>query len=111
MSVSAWIVALALAVPVAPPPASAPDTLKAVTTRGMTVTTPDVVMVVTFEPNGLYSAMDGRIVGSWRIDGDRLCTTSNIEPAESCAAYPKGLGPGDEFEADLPSGKHKFRIH
>ena len=33
----------------------------------------------TYKPDGTFTAMDGAVTGKWRIDGEKLCTSSNFE--------------------------------
>ena len=40
-------------------------------------------------------------MGEWRIDGDKLCTLNDMNPTESCIAYPTGKKPGDEFKVTI----------
>src|SRR5688500_15321873 len=74
------------------------DTLQEITTRGLVLTLPDgMAFDLTFRPDATYQDETGILHGRWRIDGDRLCTTSNFEPAERCEVYPKGKQAGDTF--------------
>ena len=54
---------------------------------------------VTYTADGKFSAMAGGSAasGTWRIDGERLCTRVEPDP-EVCAAYPAGKRSGDTFE-------------
>jgi hypothetical protein len=96
--------ALALATP------AFADTLQEVTTKGMVVTIQDMQIEVTYTPDGKFTAFDGQITGTWRIDGDKLCTTSNFDPAESCIEYPKDKKSGDSFEVTGPQGSATVTI-
>ena len=86
------------------------DTLQEVTTKGEIVTIQDFDIDVKFTPDGKFTALDGQITGTWRIDGDKLCTTSNTEPGESCAVYPKDKKSGDTFEVTGAGGTAKVKI-
>ena len=102
--------AAALAILALATPACA-DTLEEIATRGMVITLPDgLELDLTFAADGTYTGLDGGLRGRWRIEGDKLCTTSNLDPNERCEAYPKGKKAGDTFEADAPEGHLKFRI-
>jgi opacity protein-like surface antigen len=79
------------------------DTLQEVTTHGMIVTVGDRHFEVTYTPDGKLTVNGGRATGSWRIDGDSLCTTFNGGP-ETCVAYPKGKTSGDTFEVPGAQG-------
>lgn len=87
-------------------PAFAQDktTLDYVTTKG-TVVQADMqgqamALAMTYKADGTYTAtVDGQELGggTWKIDGEKLCTVSQL--GESCTAYPAGKKPGDEFKA------------
>jgi hypothetical protein len=59
---------------------------------------------MTYKADGTYStnAMGQAINGKWRIDGDKLCTLNDMNPTETCVAYPAGKKPGDEFKVSNP---------
>jgi hypothetical protein len=95
---------LALATP------AAADTLQELTTKGMIITIQDMMIEVTYTPDGKFTAMDGQITGTWKIDGDKLCTTSNFDPSEQCLEYPKGKKSGDSFEVTGPQGSATIKI-
>ena len=101
------IAAAALALAAGP---AAADTLQEVTTKGIVLTVQGMDIDVTYTPDGKFTAMDGQVTGTWRIDGDKLCTTSNFEPDESCVAYPKDKKSGDSFELTGPQGTATIRI-
>ena len=91
-------------------PAFAQDatTLQHVTTKG-TVIKADMQgqaleLPMTYKADGSYTtnAMGQAIAGKWRIDGEKLCTVSDMNPAETCVAYPAGKKPGDEFKVTNP---------
>ena len=92
----------------APALAQEPTTLQHVTTKG-TVIKADMQgtaleLPMKYNTDGTYetSAMGQTIKGKWRIDGDKLCTVSDMNPTESCVAYPAGKKPGDEFKVTNP---------
>jgi hypothetical protein len=86
------------------------DTLQEVTTHGMVIMLGDMQIEVTYTPDGKYTAADGQVTGTWKIDGDKLCTTSNFDPNENCVPYPKGKKSGDSFEVTGPQGSATVRI-
>ena len=45
-----------------------------------------------------------------RIDGEKLCTTSNFNPAEECTVYPAGKKSGDSFEMTGAQGTATITI-
>lgn len=86
------------------------DTLQEVTTHGMVITAGGTDIDVVFTPDGKYTAFDGQITGTWRIDGEKLCTTSNAAPEEQCVPYPTGKKSGDSFEVTSPQGTATIKI-
>jgi hypothetical protein len=97
--------------PALPAIAEEPTTLGYVTTRGVVMKVSGFDIPVSYTPDGKFSAMEGVVKGSWRIQGDRLCSTSNMEPVEACISYPQGKRPGDEFEIAGPQGSLTIRIN
>ena len=95
---------LALATP------AAAGTLQEITTKGMILVVEGMEIDVKYTPDGKFTAMDGQVTGAWRIDGDKLCTTSNFDPNESCIEYPKDKKAGDSFEVQGPMGSATIRI-
>jgi len=89
---------------------AAADTLQEVTTHGIILTLGDTDIPVTYTPDGKLSAMDGQVTGTWRIDGDKLCTTSTTDPNETCVAYPKGKKSGDTFTIEGAAGSVQIKI-
>ena len=45
-----------------------------------------------------------------RIDGEKLCTTSNMSPAEECSVYPAGKKSGDSFDVTGAQGTATIKI-
>lgn len=86
------------------------DTLQEVVQHGIVLTAGGTDIDVTYTPDGKFTALDGQVTGTWRIDGDKLCTTSNFEPDESCVAYPTGKVSGDSFEVTSPAGTATIKI-
>ena len=86
------------------------DTLQEVTTHGMILIVQDMNIDVVFTPDGKFTALDGQITGTWRIDGTKLCTTSNAAPDEQCVEYPTGKKSGDSFEVTGPQGSATIKI-
>ena len=85
-------------------------TLEEVTTKGIVVNIQGMDIEVTYTPDGKFAALDGQVTGTWRIDGDKLCTTSNFEPQEQCVEYPKDKKSGDSFDVTGPNGTATVRI-
>ena len=95
---------MALALP------AAADTLQEVTTHGMILVIQDMEIDVVYTPDGKFTAADGQVTGTWKIDGDKLCTTSNFDPNETCMAYPHDKKSGDSFELTGPQGTVTVKI-
>ncbi len=78
------------------------DTLKEVTTKGVVMTAAvqgqQVPINYTFKSDGTYAStfMGQSGAGTWKIDGDKLCTRSQL--GENCAVYPAGKKSGDQFK-------------
>jgi len=100
--------ALAGAAAILATPAAA-STLTEVTTHGMVVTIADMDIDVSFTPDGKFTALNGAITGTWRIDDDKLCTTTP-EAGENCSVYPKDKKSGDTFEVSNEQGSAKVHI-
>lgn len=86
------------------------STLTEVTTHGIILTIGDMDIPVSYTPDGKFTAMDGAVTGTWKIDGDKLCTTSTADPNETCVAYPKDKKSGDTFMLDTPNGSVQIKI-
>jgi len=101
------VAAIALATP-----AYAQDktTLEHVTTRGIVLSAGGFEVDVAYKPDGTFTAMDGEVTGKWRVDGGKLCTSSNFAPAEECVGYPAGKKSGDSFEVQGGQGPATIRI-
>ena len=85
------------------------DTIDEVTTKGIILNVQGMEIDVKYTPDGKFTAMDGQVTGTWRIDGDKMCTTSNFDPTESCIEYPKDKKAGDAFEVQGPMGSATIR--
>ena len=85
-------------------------TLEEITTHGMIISLGDMDIDLTFTPDGKFTGLDGQITGTWKIDGDKLCTTSNCDPNETCLAYPADKKSGDTFDLVAPTGAAKVKI-
>ncbi len=104
------IACLAMAAFAAPAFAQQPTTLQEVTTKGIVIEAGGMQIDVKYTPDGKFTAMDGQVTGTWRIDGEKLCTTSNFSPAEECTAYPAGKKSGDSFELTGAQGPATIKI-
>jgi hypothetical protein len=81
-------------------------TLEWVTTNSVTMSVAGRDFPVTYTPDHKLSAASGQVTGTWRIEGETLCSivTSMPNPQESCVFYPPGKKPGDSFEIESPQG-------
>jgi hypothetical protein len=104
------IACITIAALAAPAFAQESTTLKEVTTKGIRMNAGGFELEVDYKPDGTFTAMDGQVTGKWRIDGDKLCTSSNFEPQESCYVYPAGKKSGDSFEMTGPQGTATITI-
>ncbi|WP_293907100.1 hypothetical protein [Phenylobacterium sp.] len=86
------------------------DTLQEVTTRGIVLTIQGMDIDVTYTPDGKFTALDGQVTGTWKIDGDKLCTSSNFDPNVTCVAYPHDKKSGDSFDVTSDQGTATIRI-
>ncbi len=87
------------------------DTYKAVIAHGVVIVTPEMEIDVQFTPDGKFTALKGVSGGTWRIDGDKMCSTPRETLIESCAVYPAGKKSGDAFEIDAPGSRVTLRIN
>jgi hypothetical protein len=95
--------ALVLPLAVFIPGAAHADTLKEVTTKGsMLIIDGFDPIEVTYTPDGKFTAMG--------IAGETLCTTTNLQPVETCALYPGDKKSGDTFDLVTDQGVVQIRI-
>jgi hypothetical protein len=95
----------------APAFAQEPTTLQYVTTKSVVMKVAGMEIPVTYKADGTFTAMDGQVTGKWKIVGEKMCSTSNMDPNETCIAYPAGKKPGDEFELISPQGPFSILIN
>jgi hypothetical protein len=86
------------------------DTLKEMTTKGAVYSIQGMEIDVTFKPDGTFTGMDGQLNGKWRIDGEKLCTSSNFAETEECLVFPKDKKSGDSFEITGALGPATVKI-
>lgn len=104
------ILAAAAMAPLAFAPPAAADTIDEIVLHGMVLTIQGMDIDVAYTADGKFTAMDGQITGTWKKDGDKMCTTSNFQPDESCMAYPADKKSGDSFEVTSPQGSATIKI-
>jgi hypothetical protein len=94
----------------APAYAQAPanDTLKNVIAKGAVIKASlqgmELELVMAYGADGNYTAsVMGQVAGggTYTVDGDKLCTKSEI--GEGCTVYPAGKNPGDSFSITSPT--------
>lgn len=92
---------------VAPAFAEGNDTLKHVIANGSVVQAnmqgQELDLDMTYKADGSYTAsvMGQEVGGTWKVDGDKLCTESQM--GQSCVTYPAGKKPGDSFKVTHPT--------
>ncbi|MDZ4759584.1 MAG: hypothetical protein SGJ21_00745 [Alphaproteobacteria bacterium] len=87
------------------------DTLTEVTTKGVVLSIQGMEIPVNYTPDGKFTAMDGQVTGTWKIDGAKLCTTSSMQPEETCTEYPAGKVSGDSFDLEGAMGTVTVKIN
>ena len=105
------VASAALAMDAAALPAAAGTTLEEITGHGMVVTIADMPFDLNFTPDGKFTDASGQLSGTWKIDGTKLCTSSNLDPNETCAEYPAGKKSGDTFDMDIPAAGATIKVH
>ena len=85
-------------------------TLEEVVAHGIVLTVQGMDVDVAYTPDGKFTALGGQVTGTWRIDGEKFCTTSNFQPEETCTVYPAGKKSGDSFDLTTPQGSVTIRI-
>ena len=86
------------------------DTYKAVIANGVAIVAPEMEIDVSFTSDGKFSALKGMSTGTWRIDGEKLCSKPNETLIETCAVYPAGKKSGDTFEVKALGSNVTIRI-
>lgn len=102
------ILAAAVALAAAPALAqTAPsDTLVVVLEKGATLNVIGMGMTgdVAYKADGTFSGFDGQYEGTYKIDGNKLCSTSAaVGEDNTCVEYPDGKKSGDKFKINHPS--------
>ena len=86
------------------------DTIEEVVKKGIVLNIQGMDIEVAYTADGKFTAMDGQVTGTWKRDGDKMCTSSNFDPNETCAEYPKDKKSGDSFEVTGPQGSATIKI-
>jgi len=103
------VAAISLLLLAAATPAAA-DTAQEIAAHGMTLAFQGSSVELTFTPDGKFTGMNGQINGTWRIDGDKVCSSGGARPGESCMICPPDKKSGDSFQVTLPAGLATVRI-
>jgi len=90
--------------------AAAADTCEEVVKNGIVLSVQGMDIEVTYTPDGKFTALDGQVTGTWKVDGLKMCTSSNFQPDESCSVYPAGKKSGDSFDLEGPQGSVTIKI-
>ena len=98
------VLALAAATP------AAADTAQEIASHGMTLAFQGSSVELTFTPDGKYTGMNGQVNGTWRMDGDKICSSGGVQPGENCLAVPADKKSGDSFQVTLPAGVATVQI-
>jgi hypothetical protein len=85
-------------------------TFREMITRGSVLIVNGMDIDVAYTNDGKFTAMNGQVQGKWRIDGETLCTSTNFQPVETCALYPRDKKSGDTFEIMTDQGQVQIRI-
>lgn len=86
------------------------DTIDEIVKHGIVLSIQGMDIDVAYTPDGKFTAMDGQVTGAWKRDGDKMCTSSNFDPNETCTAYPADKKSGDTFELEGPQGSVTIKI-
>ena len=100
----AAIAALAIAAP------ALADTNSGIVAHGMIVSIAGNDIDLSFTPDGKFSGLEGQLTGTWKIDGEKLCTTSNLAPEENCSVFPADKKSGDSFDITNEQGTATVKI-
>ena len=103
-------VAMTGAVALAQTPAANADTYAEVIAHGVVIVLPNLEVDVKFMADGKFTAMGGASTGTWKIAGDKLCSTPDETLVETCGVYPAGKKSGDTFVISGPDGDVTLRI-
>lgn len=101
---------LAAAVALAAVPAiaqTAPsDTIAVVLEKGVTMSVAQMGITgdVTYKPDGTFSGFDDQYVGTYKVDGTKMCFTAAAQGQDNtCFDYPTGKKSGDKFKITDPN--------
>ncbi len=81
--------------------APASDAVKVVLEKGLIIDIMGMPVDMVFNKDGSFAAMQGSFPGRYRVDGNKVCLTSDAMPEESCLEVPDGKKSGDSFNMTL----------
>ena len=81
--------------------APATDSVKVVIEKGLIIDIMGMPVDMLFNKDGTFAAMAGAYPGKYRVDGKKVCLTSDAMPEESCIEVPDGKKSGDTFNMTL----------
>jgi phosphate-selective porin len=81
--------------------APASDAVKVVLEKGLIIDMMGMPIDMMFKADGSFAAMQGAFPGKYRVDGKKVCLTSDAMPEESCIDIPDGKKSGDTFNMTL----------
>lgn len=108
------IISVAAACIASPALAEDKSTLDHAIEKGIVMSAMGYDIPVTYSDDGTYVAsIDGmgEMPGTWRRDGETLCTESSMMPGENCTDYPAGKVPGDSFVVEGAMGPATITIN
>ncbi len=80
-------------------PAPGNDTVLLVIEKGVMMNVMGTEGEMEFKADGTWSGFGGAASGTYKVDGDKICTTSDL--GEGCASYPAGKKSGEQFTITL----------
>lgn len=111
-----------LSISAAPSFAQQPTTLEIILAKGVvihdTIGGTPVDMHVTYKADGtsILNVVGPRgkgaeIVGKWRMDREKVCTSNAMNPVENCFDIPSGKKAGDSFKVTTARGEATLTIN
>jgi hypothetical protein len=86
------------------------DTMDEMVKHGIVLIIQGQEIDVAYTADGKFTAADGQVTGAWRKDGDKICTTSNVDPNDTCVVFPADKKSGDTFDVTSDQGTATIRI-
>ncbi len=80
-------------------PAPPSDTVTVMLEKGAVWTIMGFEGEIIYTPDGKWTGFEGQASGTYKVDGAKVCTTSDM--GEACAVYPDGKKSGDTFVIEL----------